>query len=123
MANKKDIIWCKEILDPDLFSSSPPEIRVMIISQSIDLVRIFSQVDNEYKSILEREYYNQMGDMLVSRTEREYVLDCQPFTVEVCIMPNFNPFSINYLMSISWMRRLKKLRIYFWLCQEHICRW
>jgi hypothetical protein len=48
----------EEEFDPELFLSLAPEIQERILVQNPDLIRIFSQVNSQYETLLKRKYFN-----------------------------------------------------------------
>lgn len=57
-------------MDYQLFIFLIPELKIHIISQHIHLIKIFSQVNHEYKHLLKNQYINILGRLKIRKYEQ-----------------------------------------------------
>jgi hypothetical protein len=78
-----------EEINPELFLALPLEMQERIISQSHDLIRIFAQVNHEYESLLEHQYFKNFATKpLILKELNQYIANKeQPITGHLFINP------------------------------------
>lgn len=68
----------EEPFNPELFLSLPPEMQERVIAERPELIRVFSQVNPEYETLLEQQYINQLCNSPFFHNEIDYVTNRQP---------------------------------------------